>query len=76
MNENIKEVKFGPRVPDDLPGILRELADAAERGEVVAMVMAYERDGLIHMQQGCQLRDALILADVLHSGIMDKFRGR
>jgi hypothetical protein len=75
MNDNVKEVQFGPRVPDDLPGILRELADAAERGEITAFVGAYLRNGEYWTQHSANLRDGLVLADLLHARAMEKFRG-
>lgn len=62
------------RTPDDLPDILRELADAAERGEVQGMVFACERDGEYTTHQAASLHDSLVLATLLQANTLDKFR--
>lgn len=74
MSDNLIQVQFGRRAPDDLPGILRELADAAERGEVTAMVMASVRNGSYEIGMSASLEQSLVLATLLHTRTVDKFR--
>lgn len=74
MSENIIEAKFGARVAPDLPGILRELADAAERGEITAMVLAYIREGDYITQHSASLQNGLVLASLMHARALEKFK--
>lgn len=71
---NIVPVKFGPRGDPDLPATLRELADAVERGEVNEMVFAYVRDEQYCTEYSASLQDALVLATLLHTTAIDRFR--
>lgn len=74
MSDNIVAVQFGRRAPDDLPAILRDLADAAERGEVKGMVMAAIKDGEYDIGFSASLEDSLVLATLLHTRAVDRFR--
>lgn len=72
MSDKIVAVQFGPRAPDDLPGILRELADAAERGEVTGMVFAYVRDDLYQTGLSASPQQALVMSTILHERAVEK----
>lgn len=74
MAVDLIPVKFGPRVAEDLPRILRDLADAAERGEITGMVYAFQTDAGFVTNQSASLRDALVLCDLLHANTLDLFR--
>lgn len=72
MSDNLIQVQFGPRAPDDLPGILRELADAAERGEVKGMVYAYLRDDFYQTGLSASPQQALVMSTILHKRTVEK----
>jgi hypothetical protein len=74
MSDNLIQVQFGPRAPGDLPGILREMADAAERGEITSMVMASVRRGSYEISMSASLQESLVLATLLHTRTVEKFR--
>ncbi len=71
MSDNLIQVQFGPRAPDDLPGILRELADAAERGEVKGMVYAYLRDDFYQTGVSASPQQGLLMSTLLHKRTVD-----
>jgi hypothetical protein len=73
-SSNLVQVQFGPRAPDDLPAILREMADAAERGEITGMVMASIRSGSYEISMSASLQESLVLATLLHTRTIEKFR--
>ena len=73
MSELI-QVQFGRRAPGDLPQVLRELADAAERGELTGLVCAYVRDGEYYLNHATSLQEGLVLATLLHQSAVSKFR--
>ena len=73
-SSNLVQVQFGPRAPDDLPGILREMADAAERGEITGMVMASVRSGSYEISMSASVQESLVLATLLHTRTIEKFR--
>lgn len=68
------KAKFGDHCGHDLPGILRDLADAAERGEVTAYVGAYIQNGEYMTLHSASLQNGLVLSDLLHMRALDKFR--
>jgi hypothetical protein len=74
MAVNLIPIQFGKRAPDDLPGILREMADAAERGEITAMVMASVRNDVYEISMSASLQESLVLATLLHTRAVDKFK--
>lgn len=74
MSNNIQQVKFGKRAPDDLPGILREMAGAVERGEITSMVTACVRGGQYEIGFSASLEDSLVLSTLLHTRSIEKFR--
>lgn len=74
-SSNLVEVQFGPRAPDDLPGILRDLADAAERGEVTGMVYAYIRDDSYETGLSASIVQALAMTTILHKASVKQLTG-
>jgi hypothetical protein len=58
---------FGPRAPDDLPRILRELADQVERGEVTAMVAAVICNDEPQLHWSASLWDSVVLSSLLQA---------
>jgi hypothetical protein len=59
------EGKFGGHAPEDLPQTLRELADAAEKGEITAMVAAYVQNDSYCFMFGSSLEKAIVLTALL-----------
>lgn len=68
-------VKFGPKAPDDLPNILRDMADSVERGEITAFVGATVCNGNFELHFSASVIEALTLATLLHKRSVDKFEG-
>lgn len=57
--------KFGKKTPDDLPMILRELADAADRGEIECFVAAYIQGNEYEFHISASITDSIVLATML-----------
>lgn len=74
MAEPVRLVPAGKRAPDDLAGILRELADRAEKGEVEALVLAANVGGEYQFNHACNAADGLVLANLLHASALRKFQ--
>lgn len=72
MSAELIAAQFGPRAPDDLPAILRELADAAERGEIKGMVYAYLRDDFYQTGLSASPQQALVMSTILHRRTVEK----
>lgn len=72
----IVTTKFGPKAPDDLPQVLREMADAAERGEITAFVGAVVRKGDFELNFSASIVEGLTLSTLLHKRSIDKFEVR
>lgn len=75
MSDNLIQVQFGPCAPDDLPGILRGLADAAERGEVTGMVYAYIRDDNYETGLSASIAQSLLMTTILHKAVVKQITG-
>lgn len=75
MSSNLIQVQFGPCAPDDLPGILRELAGAAERGEVTGMVYAYIRDDSYQTGLSASIAQSLCMTTILHKAAVRQLTG-
>jgi hypothetical protein len=69
----VVQADFGPRVAPDLPGILRDLADAAERGDVTAIVFGYIDQGQYITRQSASLQNALVLSTLLQNRCINAF---
>lgn len=70
----MKVVHINPnRLAGDLPGILRDLADAIEEGQVTSFVAAMERDGEYEFLLPSSLVDSLTLATLLQRRCTDRF---
>lgn len=75
MGAEIVALNPGPRCAPDLPGILRDLADSIERGDVTGMVFAYIDRGDYITSNSASLSESLVLATLLQAAMLEKFRG-
>jgi hypothetical protein len=55
----------GKKTPDDLPKNLRDLADAAERGEVESLICACIKDDEFQFMHAASYKDAVVLAALM-----------
>lgn len=65
MTAEVIQAKFGPRVPDDMPGILRDLAKNIEDGVVTGIVVACHKDGNFEFYYGTSLSDSIVLSNMM-----------
>lgn len=70
---NIVRLEAGPKAPSDLSRILRELADAVDRGEITALVAAYTQGNIFQMQYSASVRDGLELATLLQHHCLKRY---
>lgn len=71
---NLIEGGFGKRACTDLSAQLREMADAVDRGEVVDFIAAFVRDGTYEFILATSLQDQLVLATLMQSKIIDRYK--
>lgn len=71
---NIKTVQFGQKAPDGMAKALRDLADAVDRGEVTKFIGAWVQGESYCFQLDASLQDALVLATLMQTKCLDKFR--
>lgn len=74
MTNVFELVKAGPRAPGDLSARLRELADAADRGEVIDLIAAYTHNGNYCFLYGAGLSDSIVLSAMLQTNCIDRMR--
>ncbi len=55
----------GKKTPEDLPQKLRELADAAERGEIESFICAYVQDDQFEFMHAASYKDSVVLAALM-----------
>lgn len=65
---------FGERAPDDTAALLRDLADAAEAGEVSAIISACIRNGEYKLNFGSSLANAVVLSSLLWQRSCERMR--
>lgn len=70
---NLVKLNAGPKAPEDLSRILRELADAVDRGEITALVAAYTHGSEFKIQHSASIRDGLELATLLQSKCLKRY---
>lgn len=63
-----------PKVDLELVKTLREIADAAERGEAVDLVAAYTHANEYKFVYGASLTDSLVLVSLLQSRCVERFK--
>lgn len=63
-----------PRVDSELVRTLREIADAAERGEVVELVAAYVHANEYKFVYGASLTESLVLVSLLQHRCVQRFK--
>lgn len=61
-------------LPSDFAGVLRDLADAVERGEVAQCAVACVRGGAFEFLLPSSLHDSLVLAALLHHRCVERFK--
>lgn len=74
MPDNIKEVKFGKRAPEDLAQRLRELADEVDEGKITGMVVAYVHEDQYQFMFGASLSEAIVLTTLMQQTNIDRMR--
>lgn len=62
---NLVKLNAGPKAPDDLSRILRELADAVDCGEITSLVAGYVKGEKYEFQHSASVKDGLELATLL-----------
>lgn len=70
---NLVKLDAGPKAPSDLSRILRELADAVDRGEITALVAAYTQGTDFKIQHSASIREGLELATILQSRCLKRY---
>lgn len=70
----IVDLKPPRKVPEDVGGILRRLADRADAGELDSLVWAYQADGAYSVGLPSSLVDSLVLATMLHVTCVDRLK--
>lgn len=71
---NLVALKAGPKAPPDLADQFRRLADAIERGEVTAAVVACIKGGEFEFVYGASIRDCLELATIMQARCIERYR--
>ena len=67
-------LKIPPRMPDDMPGLLRELADHIESGRITAMVVGFCRDDCYEFLWPSSIVDSFLISSMLQASALDKLR--
>jgi len=73
MSADVFDLVKGNPMPADFPGILRELADRVERGEVGAFVGCYHDGDRYEFLYPSSLNDSLVLASLLQHRTCAKY---
>lgn len=71
---NVTALKTKPKLPDDLPEILRSLANEVESGAITDMVIGYVANGDYKFLWPSSLVDSLVLCDLAHSMALDRMQ--
>jgi hypothetical protein len=61
-------------LPDDLPSVLRQLADDVESGAVTAMVVGYKEDDTYKFLWPSTLESSLIISALANDRAIERFR--
>ena len=70
----ITQLKQMSKLPADLPGRLRQMADDVEAGSVTAMVVGYVCDDKYEFMWPSSLIESLTIATLLQASALDRFR--
>lgn len=71
---NVVELPRQQKLPDDLPELLRKLADRVEAGTVTDMVVAYVEDDHYEYLWPSPLDDSLIICTLAQARAIDRYR--
>lgn len=65
---------FGNRAPSDLADVLREMADAVDRGKITALVAAYVQDDEYLFTYGTSMTQAVVLSSMLQDQSLQRMK--
>lgn len=65
---------FGNRAPSDLSNVLREMADAVERGEITGLVAAYVHNDEYLFTYGTSMTQAVVLSSMLQDQSIQRMK--
>ena len=65
---------FGNRAPSDLSNVLREMADAVDRGEITGLVAAYVHNDEYLFTYGTSMSQAVVLSSMLQDQSIQRMK--
>ena len=65
---------FGNRAPSDLANVLREMADAVDRGEITGLVAAYVHNDEYLFTYGTSMSQAVVLSSMLQDQSIQRMK--
>jgi hypothetical protein len=65
---------FGNRAPSDLSNVLREMADAVDRGEITGLVAAYVHNDEYLFTYGTSMTQAVVLSSMLQDQSIQRMK--